>query len=946
MPGKDFLVCAGDAMELPIPRFTTAFGRLFQAIAMVSLVAGQAVADPPTLALFYGNPVPIDSLILFDQVVVEADNLETPEPLAKAGVEAFAYVSIGEAESWRASTAALPPAIFIGDNPNWGNRIADLSHPDWQRFLLENRMAELWARGYRGFFLDTLDSYRALPLSDRQRAGQQAALIEFIRKAHDRFPGVKLLANRGFDILPQIAPYLAGLVAESVFSSWNPKTKSYVDVSDNDREWLLVRLREARDRYRLPVTVVDYLPPSQRQKARETAQRIAALGFTPWISNAPLDMVGIGRIEIQPRRIAALYDGKEFPDFRDSPAHRWLTLPLEQMGLAVDPVDVRGGLPEYPLIGRYAGIVTWFADDAMDDPERYKTWLIRQMDQGVPVAVFGRIGIAADAALLSRMGLRLAGNPGSPLSFAAMDDLIGWEVKPVVLKRDFPRFEPAAPALNSHLALADAQGRRLVAVATGAWGGLALDPYATQAGPHGKNRWIVDPFAFLRRALGLAPMPALDTTTLNGRRILTVQIEGDGAPQRAEMPGTPLAVDVVRKNLIEAYPFPTTVSTVESEISPDGVHPELANALEQSFKALFNLPHVEAASHSYSHPQQWGADPMRFGLHDDDYPIALPKYRFDLHREIAGSTQYMKTRLLPAGKPVRVFLWTGEARPSADAVALTRKLGLYNVGGTGAKLNPGAHSLTEIPPVGAPVAGGYQVYAGIASDNAFTNNWQPPFYNYRQAIETFALTDTPLRLKPININYHFYSGAKAAALNALKGVYEWASKQETFPLFVSEYARLVEDFQKASFARRQDGLWEIRGLRSQATLKLPAEAGWPDLERSEGVLGVRDVAQGRFVHLLPREGKVVLALAERPPAVPYLIAANAFVTHWEAGAEGIRLGLRGHRPIALKVKSVGSQACLLNKPGNVKVAARRESDAVWSFDLSDSVIEDAYLSCE
>ncbi len=53
------------------------------------------------------------------------------------------------------------------------------------------------------------------------------------------------------------------------------------------------------------------------------------------------------------------------------------------------------------------------------------------------------------------------------------------------------------------------------------------------------RRWILDPFAFLRKALRLVPLPSPDATTENGRRIATVHIDGDGFVSRAEVPGSP-----------------------------------------------------------------------------------------------------------------------------------------------------------------------------------------------------------------------------------------------------------------------------------------------------------------------------------------------------------------------------------------------------------------------
>jgi hypothetical protein len=254
-------------------------------------LSGMGQHHLPQTAFFYGAQVPAAALAKFDRVVVEAEQIKDLHPLRVDGADIFAYVSVGEAEGWRASTRALPQEFFLGSNAAWHSRVADLTHPGWRRFLLNQRMDGLWAAGYRAFFLDTLDSYRMVIKDASQDRAQSAALVDLIRAIHDRFPGIKLLLNRGFEVLPEVAPLCVGIVAESLFQGWNSGLQAYVCVSNPDRRWLLRRLNDARQRFGLPVTVIDYVSPDQSALAHETAQRISALGFIPWVANPGLDIL-------------------------------------------------------------------------------------------------------------------------------------------------------------------------------------------------------------------------------------------------------------------------------------------------------------------------------------------------------------------------------------------------------------------------------------------------------------------------------------------------------------------------------------------------------------------------------------------------------------------------------------------------------------------------------
>lgn len=247
------------------------------------------VKKMPATAFFYGRNPPVDALSQHQQVVVEADACNDLAGLRSHGAVVFAYVSVGEAEGWRPSARALPDHLFPAQNPSWGSRVADLTKGEWIAYLIDNRMADLWAKGYRGFFLDTLDSYRLAFHTPVEQAEQQRALVHLIQEIHEKFPGVRLLINRGFDLLPRVHHLVSGLVVESLFQTWNPATQAYGVVEESGRAWLLDQLRQVTDGYGIPVTIIDYVDPAARKLISETAQRIEALGYAAWIASPGLD---------------------------------------------------------------------------------------------------------------------------------------------------------------------------------------------------------------------------------------------------------------------------------------------------------------------------------------------------------------------------------------------------------------------------------------------------------------------------------------------------------------------------------------------------------------------------------------------------------------------------------------------------------------------------------
>jgi hypothetical protein len=165
--------------------------------------------------------------------------------------------------------------------------------------LITTSFQPLWERGFRAFFLDNLDSYQRPVTTPEGRAAQVRGLAQIITDLHARFPGVKLLFNRGFELLPQVAPLAVGVVAESLFQGWDPGKKVYVEVSAQDRSGLLKELRIVRGP--LPPTAGDHrLRSRARPRAAAyycAADRLDGLHPVGYRALAGLGWDGLGRAD-------------------------------------------------------------------------------------------------------------------------------------------------------------------------------------------------------------------------------------------------------------------------------------------------------------------------------------------------------------------------------------------------------------------------------------------------------------------------------------------------------------------------------------------------------------------------------------------------------------------------------------------------------------------------
>lgn len=179
-----------------------------------------------------------------------------PTALRKSGTTVLAYIDIGEAEEFRDYWPEVRrnPGILIKENPDWpGDWFADVNNPQWRRIILEREIPRLQSLGpMDGLCMDMLDTVDDYP---RLKPG----MVQLVAEIRRKYPGLLLVPNRGFAVLPEILPYIDAFKYEDLSSGYDAETKTYKAERDLGDEAVLAR---ALARKKMPVLVLDHVATS------------------------------------------------------------------------------------------------------------------------------------------------------------------------------------------------------------------------------------------------------------------------------------------------------------------------------------------------------------------------------------------------------------------------------------------------------------------------------------------------------------------------------------------------------------------------------------------------------------------------------------------------------------------------------------------------------------
>ncbi|MBA4142432.1 MAG: endo alpha-1,4 polygalactosaminidase [Nitrosospira sp.] len=878
---------------------------------MTSTVAAERL-EQRDIAFYYGSRPPVEDLRHFDQIVVQPSQVLPHERTALLNLDSLilAYVSFGEIARNSDDMARIDTKWSIGVNPAWNSLVMDMADPSWHEYLLEHHFGRLWRDGYRAFFLDTVDSYLIVTPEGKQREEQEAGLVALLAEVKRRFPGCKLILNRGFEVLDRASVYADGMVAESLFHGFDPVSGKHAPTKEENRAWLIQQLTRAQNEFNVPVTVLDYVDPGDWVEAKKTAREILKLGFMPWVANGDLTWLGQGRLRLAPRKLLAIINGTPAQQM-DQELFKHAAMPLEHLGLALEYWYIdQLPLPIEPLVGRYAGVISWPGIDARDRYESVCMRLKTEVDAGLPVVFMGYLPTGSACRSLVDYQGDLQPATGK-LKLGAASDRLGRPSEAPVVGSGTPNVHMRDRS-QAWLTLSE-EDKLFHPIAVGAWGGYALHPHIISESASGRRAWLLDPFSFFQAALRLPVQPVFDMTTENGRRLGLIEVRGDRLFAKDEHGGE--VIDRLEA-WIKENGAPVTVGVIEAE----------ANSEDKLVKIrrLASMPQVRLASHTYSHPFYWGVfegktdadqQPYRYGVFMDGYAA-------EIMRETAGTIPFLQS---VAPESPLLLIWSGDAKPGPAALAAAQKANLPHYGGGGLRWHSGPLSYADLSPSLRPTEWGTQVLTPLTGEPLFAHLWYGEALNFGKIREWNHELELGRRLRPSTISFHADALLHPRGAALLDQLADEQQGENVLSVWVDEYVERARSFQTASIARELDGNWLLFG-DALRTVRLPVLEMTPEI--STDVVGYSDRDDARYIYLARNHAVLKHRGKDRDSggSALRLIDASAPLRSWHLNADGSATLLfepRGN----LSLRVPGS--CALSVNGKALTSHRHDSQSIY-----------------
>jgi polysaccharide biosynthesis protein PelA len=263
---------------------------------LAGLLPFHAVAAPTsTYAIYYSDKEPAAAFEAYDLVVFDSDRYPPIATLKEKGKTVLGYISLGEVEKHRSYFNEVKKAgLLIEKNEVWTDAYkVDVRNPAWTKMVVEELIPQILAKGFDGVFLDTVDNPPDLERRDPRRFhGMSDAMAQMVKAIKHHHPKALIMQNRGYDILPEVAPYIDMVLGECVYTNYNFDKKTYGYVASDLYQQQVKILKDAQKvSPKLKVYTLDYWKEDDSKTITQIYKTQRENGFIPYVATISLDKI-------------------------------------------------------------------------------------------------------------------------------------------------------------------------------------------------------------------------------------------------------------------------------------------------------------------------------------------------------------------------------------------------------------------------------------------------------------------------------------------------------------------------------------------------------------------------------------------------------------------------------------------------------------------------------
>ncbi len=235
------------------------------------------------------------ALAAYDVLVLDSDSHPAIDNLVKSGKTVLGYISLGEVEKNRSYYSLVrDQGLLLARNKNWpDSNYVDVRDARWTDLVVNTVIPGILAQGFTGLFLDTLDDPADLERREPKRfKGMTAAAVALVQRIHQAHPGMPIMVNRAYEILPDVASSITMSLQEGLVSDYDFDTKKYrmVKPRDTAQQRTIIQAAETHNPS-LGLYSLDYWDPADKATIARIYKRETSDGFIPYVSTVDLGQI-------------------------------------------------------------------------------------------------------------------------------------------------------------------------------------------------------------------------------------------------------------------------------------------------------------------------------------------------------------------------------------------------------------------------------------------------------------------------------------------------------------------------------------------------------------------------------------------------------------------------------------------------------------------------------